>query len=458
SILLTLNTAFFSAALDYTLFVLPCIDASSFYAYIEYAQKVTERQLTDRENSVEGAFGCFYAFEDDNETFELEWNQNHRFHMGNIEPVNLVGFIDLLSLCPNHEDAPMWHNTLKTYTQYYAKKTANLSPLGIYPLTMYKDKKHGGVKFFKITNHGATALYGQIAKNFAELANYFSDPELIQLAENNLQFVAGLNPGIPESYDEKKWLPKSLIVGLGADYFYVQHNLKPAPQGSGINGFSSDVQFVPKRLGDTIDSPKGILNEENEFQFNEDYLPHSHGYVSGVAFLERDNKLIISTKNHGKPIVSNVDIAVDGQKSSYKCDGQICIENLTLLSHVEICAAFENETIRQSLTVTGDSDIEIDFLRTVYLSLNLPEELQNKKTEAHLTIENPTGHNLNVSPELSAYGVNMSETTGPAEILAKSSMKYPFMITPAHKSGTYTVKAKVSIGEKSYTIYETAPV
>lgn len=66
---------------------------------------------------------------------------------------------------------------------------------------MYKDENHGGVNFFQVTNHGATGMYGQIAKNLMELGGFLGDADYQAIANNNIEFVAGLNSGVPVVYN-----------------------------------------------------------------------------------------------------------------------------------------------------------------------------------------------------------------------------------------------------------------
>ena len=174
---------------------------------IRWADIAAERQFLDWKNPIDGCYGNFYEFEEDNNTFLSEWNQDGRWHMGYIEPTNVRGFLDLIDTCLNHENTARWHNVVLTYIEHYVKPSARLNPLGIYPLNCYGKESEDGICFFKRTNHGATALYCQIAKNLLELAGYFHDDSLETLAHNNAQFVVGLNPGFPDHFEETSWVP-----------------------------------------------------------------------------------------------------------------------------------------------------------------------------------------------------------------------------------------------------------
>jgi len=383
---------------------------------IEYARAASERQFVDHTRPIDGLYGNFYAFEQDDETFCLEWNQNHRFHMGNIEPTNVQGFIELLKLQPDHEEAASWHNVVRTYAYGYAAVSEELSPLGIYPLTLYADPEYGGAKFFQSTNHGATALYGQIAKNLLDIGEYLNDRTFARLASRNLQFVAGLNPGFPDAYEEKSWQAISLIKGYGVRSFAGAGSQIAPPDGSGMNGFSADVQFQPQRISVTRDAPRGILFADGERQFNEDYLPHSHGYVSGAARAERPFRLNIETRYLGQPVDAQIVIALQSAEELI-ChtgeEGRLALDELPLQREATVTASYRGLSVARTLeTLAGATwNWDIHFDSCIEAGIEAPDRIEAEPgTEGKLLVhlQNRGGEIADVKVRLSADGVTIS--------------------------------------------------
>ncbi len=419
---------------------------------IKFADSAIERQFTDWENPIEGAYGNFYAFEGDNEAFSLEWNQNHKFHMGNIEPTNLKGIMELYQLLPEHADAAKWYNAVKTYGEAYVKATAKLSPMGIWPLTMYADKQHGGVKYFQVTNHGAVGMYGQVAKNLLELGDFLGESEYAEYAANNLQFIAGLNPGIPTSFDEKEWQAKSMIVGLGADFFYAQHGLISAPKGSGINGFSADIQFQPTVLGTVPDAPKGILGEDGKYQFNEDYLPHSHGYASGVAVMEKPFTLTVTAKIGKTAVPAKIVAAYDNAELSIT-DQSITLPNM---KRVTVSASYNGVTLSESFDTIGGASKQLtfDFESAIAISISAPEIIDTKEAKGIVKVVNLTNNSKQATVKLNAYGVNLHKYEFVLTLTPdKTEQSIEFVLQSDVKAMPFTVIATANVNGDTYKAY-----
>lgn len=433
-------------------------DETYFDSAAAFAASAAERQFTDFENPIDGVYGNFYAYEGNDELFELEWNQNHRFHMGNIEPTNLKGFMDLLTIDPTHPDAAKWYNVIKTYGDNYAKGTAELSPLGIYPLAMYSDPVYGGVKFFKATNHGATGMYGQIAKNFMQLGDFLGDNSYQVLANNNVEFVAGLNPGVPTSYDEYAWIPMSMIKGLGNQYFDAKHGIIPSPMGSGQNGFSADVQFATTPISATPDAPKGIINPDGSYQFNEDYLPHSHGYVSGVALLEGNYTLTIQVKNDGVPVEADVLINLDGIEYRYTtADGQTVITDLPVLQNGTVSVTFDGKTITHEIETiaSGSKTIDVDFSKNISMTIEVPEMMTENQGKGTVTLQNLSDKDHQVDLNLSSDGVSLQKSQYTFTIGAGKTAKQEIALTAGYQVMPYAVLGVATVdGKESIAVGE----
>ena len=283
---------------------------------IAYADSACARQCRHRDDIARDGEGFFYEFEDDDEAFVVEFAHNHKFLMGNIEPVNLQALMKLARLLPDAPQVSTWLHTLHAYAHRYVKRTAALTPLSIYPQSVYSHPAHGGVHFFGMVVHGFTCLYGMIACNLFALSDFLQDEELARLGERNLLFAVGRNPGFPNAYDATAWTCKSLIKGVGSNAFGGHHGLSHVPHGSAMNGFAISQFDASLKLGDLPDEPMGILKPDNTYFFNEDYLPHSHGYVRGVARREQPARLLLYARDGAVPVRAEVAIAYS--------DGEVC--------------------------------------------------------------------------------------------------------------------------------------
>jgi len=198
---------------------------------VAFAEAVMARQFTDWENPIDGCFGNFYEFPDDNRVFFHEFMQGGFWWQGNVESMNLDGFMNLLRLVPGHPKAAMWLNTVKTYAADYAVKATTVNPLGIYPVACYRDATHGGLKNFQNTLMGSSCVHGFSAKNLMTLGAFLKDARFQLHALAGVNFIAGLNPGVPNAYEDTAWDARSLLLGVGNSWFGPAHS-GTAPRGS----------------------------------------------------------------------------------------------------------------------------------------------------------------------------------------------------------------------------------
>ncbi|MCK5616423.1 glycoside hydrolase family 9 protein, partial [Candidatus Pacearchaeota archaeon] len=422
---------------------------------VELANQIAERQFVDWQHPIEGVYGNFYEWEGDNDAFMTEYCHSHGWFMGNIEPTNLKGFIDLIRLLPEHQNVAKWQNVIHIYAENFAKKTSQVNPLGIYPVAVYKDRDFGGLKFFENILHGATALYGQIAHNFMEVGDFLNDCDFQDLAENNLQFVVGLNPGFPNVYNETAWLNMSLLRNIGVNSFQGSTGLHESPTGSGFNGFCAGGQFTEYWLCDALDAPKGILKPDNTYWFNEDYLPHSHGYVQGIVKVNNEFTLKINTLNNGKTVPANVTVDLD-KTYNFAIDqsGSLIVKSLPLRQKGKVAVSYNNQTIEKHLETLGSGvfDWSIDFVNYVEAKLNSPAYLlAQEKNQAILTLKNYGSNDATVDVILSSVGVETVQKHMKVHVKAYSEVSKTFELITCKKTTPYLVYALVKSGNNVTT-------
>jgi hypothetical protein len=411
---------------------------------VEFADVVVERQFTDWEHPIEGCFGTFYEFEGNNEVFFHEFMQGGFWWQGNVEALNLEGLMHLLKLAPRNPKAALWHNAILTYAEHYARKATTLNPLGIYPVTCYKDPQHGGLKHFQNTLMGSSCLYGFSAKNFMLLGEFLHDSSFQVPALAGVNFIGGLNPGIPNAYQETAWDARTLIQGVGRSWFGPAGDLAETARGSVPNGFCAAPQFWQPTFDNFIsyqsDKPRGMVNQGGGLQFNEGWILHSHAYVHAVARLEAGYTLNLKTLNDDKPVAAWV--AVDLTESAephgklartYQTDGNgdLAITDLPTPCGGTARITYNGREITRPLAAIagGNHSLAVDFAREVDLKIEVPEKLLvGAPGEAKIRIGNVGSSVLTLKLSLSASGLclskNQLEVTLPAG--AQQELVVPF--------------------------------
>jgi hypothetical protein len=259
---------------------------------IEYAQRVMDRQIS-RDQPERGFYGHFYEFTSMKHS-ESAWihgivpsPEGSQFgaDMGGFYPNYLVPVIDMLQLWPDHEDAEKWKSMLADFTEGYLKPACNANPFKLIPLGIYGEE---GPIWFCATFHGSNAMYGFTAALALELSELLGDEDLKDIAYGNLQWIAGLNGGITSAGVKKGCvvfsteipdgvaLPASMICHIGDRWAGTWFQTR----GVVCNGFSVGEQFK-------YDTP---AKKENDGPFSltdEDWIPHSAGWITGLIRLNK---------------------------------------------------------------------------------------------------------------------------------------------------------------------------
>lgn len=419
------------------------------------AGQIADRQYTDYQNAIDGCYGMFREFDNSETAFMIDWLQSFGQNLGCIQPTDLEPFMDLIAYDPEGENAARWHNVIHTFAEGYVKNSAKLTALGIYPVGAYAQKDYGGVKFFQSISHGANNLYGLMGRNMTILGNYLNDASLQELAQRNTQFVVGLNPGIPNAYEATKWTPTSFIYGLGKHSFAATSG--KAPLGSGINGFTAAPQFTEEGIQQNRDLPLGILNKDGSFQFNEDYLPHSMGYISAAVCTEAPYTLTVKTLSGGAGAAAELQVRANGEViGSYQTspEGDLVLTDLPLGETVtlELRSASGVITRRTIGVVGGGSDSwTVDFEHLLRLRASAPYELTDGQGTASILLQNTGSKAITVELKLLADGVEL-ETNQLTQELAPGEEQ----VLSVAIASPGTVKPYVLMIYAEYDGYETA--
>lgn len=393
---------------------------------VEFADAVVERQFTDWEKPIEDCFGTFYEFPGNDEVFFHEFMQGGFWWQGNVEAMNLEGFMHLLRLAPRHPKAAEWLNAIHVYAENYARRATTKNPLGIYPVAVYKDPKHGGLKYFQNTLMGSSCLFGFSAKNFMMLGDFLKDSSYQLPAIAGVNFIAGLNPGIPNAYEETAWDARTLIQGVGRSWFGPAGDVAETARGSVPNGFCAAPQFWLPTFNNFIsyqtDKPRGMINQGGGLQFNEGWILHSHAYVHGVALLESAYTLHLKALNAGKPVVAEVLVEAKEQaaphggisrqfKTAAK-DGVVAIRDLPTPCQGTVTLTYGGRKITRPVAAIagGRHAVVVDFANEPDIRIKLPEKLKTGgKGEAVVTVENSGSADLKLEVSLTASGLKLGK-------------------------------------------------
>lgn len=260
-------------------------------ATIVWAGRVMDRQIPI-EQSVMGFYGNFKEFASMPHS-ESSWVHGIKYgekgvefgaDIGGFYPNYLVPIIEMLRLWPDHQEAVKWKNTLTDFTDGYLKPACNANPFKIVPLAIFENE---GPIWFCGTFHGSNAIYGYTAALALELAELLGDASLREIAYGNLQWIAGMNSGITREnlkmgsvvysadIPDGVALPASMICHIGNRWAGTWFQTR----GVVCNGFSNGEQFkfdiLVKKENDAPDSFT-----------DEDWIPHSAGWVTGLTRLK----------------------------------------------------------------------------------------------------------------------------------------------------------------------------
>ncbi len=430
---------------------------------VEFADAIMERQFTDWEHPIEGCFGNFYEFEGNDDVFFHEFMQGGFWWEGNVEALNMDGIIHLLKLAPTHPRAAAWENTLRTYVDNWALKATQVNPLGIYPVACYRDPEHGGIKNFQNILMGSSCLYGFSARNFLVLGDVLDDPRLQGNAMAGVEFIAGLNPGLPNAYEDTAWDARALILGVGRSWFGPAGEPSETARGSVPNGFCAPCQFWVQTdyvnfISNQPDKPAGIIGPDDGMQFNEGWILHSHAYVQAVARLEADYRLTLDVREQGVPVPAGVTVFLTellpphGKETrTYEAgaDGVLSIADLPTPCEGRVRIAHNGRTITRSVAAIagGRHAIEVDFAREIDVALQVPDMLTaGAESQADLRIENKGVEPVELTLAVSGSGVTLARDRVRVSLKPGQTKTQRVALKVGGKVMPYLIRAVISEG------------
>lgn len=128
-------------------------------------------------NEFDGVYGHFRLFSSADRT-EKAWTQGfdpggYGFHCGQTVGHHLTPLIGLLNLYPRHRNANAWRQALENFAYGWFLPASMRNPFGLYPLGWFAGE---GLLHFAGLWHGCNGLYGRIAAQAMDFAEFFGDP------------------------------------------------------------------------------------------------------------------------------------------------------------------------------------------------------------------------------------------------------------------------------------------
>lgn len=255
----------------------------------ELARQIMARQVDESEAEF-GLYGHFRTFDEARFTEKANVHHHWGHDTGAVLPHYLFPMAMMVRLWGYHPDVQLWRQCLVRFVKGYFIPACNSNPFKIIPMGVWDNE---GVLTFSGPWHGCNVTIGY-ASALASILQFVlgtevDGEELRAIAVANLQWIAGLNAGLTrdsfgsclkyrEEVPEGQALPVSMIVGLGLH----QAGAWTAIPGTIMNGFSNNPQFqhanVPREY---TDGPW--------FFTDEDWIPHTGGYLAGLAWLREGN-------------------------------------------------------------------------------------------------------------------------------------------------------------------------
>jgi hypothetical protein len=307
------------------------------------------------------------------------------------------------------------------------------------------------------------------ARTLMGIGAFLGDSTYQEHANANVEFVAGLNPGMPNAFKETAWNAVSLINGIGKEWFGGEHTVARIPRGAVCNGFVAGEQFwiyhdFQRRISDLPDAPQGMIKPDGKYHFNEDWIYHSHAYVSGVAKLEGPFVLEIEVTDKGRPVAADVIVeltenAAPHGRSEHRFTtdraGRLTIKHLPTQTSGSVAATYRGATVTRAIQPINSGSIawRIDLADYVDVAVECPEQVMlGQPAEAKITLANRGTTDATAELRLSASGATLDTDRVSLELKAGEARTENVRFKAGRKVMPYLIFARVTSGRNVSTV------
>ena len=252
---------------------------------LSYAKQIAARQIPEEE-AEDGLYGHFYMY---NSLKVSEKNFIHHhvgYDAGGMFHGYVRTFCELCKLWFDRKEVAQWKKILEEYTRHFFIPACKKNPFNLMPLGYYKGE---GWLNFCGPWHGFNATIGFTASLALELIEFVPEPYLQEIAVSNIQWICGVNAGLTkgafdscafweEDIPEDKYISYSQIMGIGTKTIFCWSNIV----GTIPNGFNVNSQF-------RFDVPNKLENDGPVRYTDEDWIPHSAGFIAAMTELSDDH-------------------------------------------------------------------------------------------------------------------------------------------------------------------------
>jgi hypothetical protein len=230
------------------------------------------------------AHGHFYLFPGCGFTEKANTHHHVGHDTGSTFPNYIVGLIELARTWYDHPDAPRWQQAIRDFAYGYFLPACRQNPFYLLPEGYFTGQ---GLLTFCGPWHGINTSLGYAAALAAQLEMHLGDSAFREIATGNLQWIAGLHAGITrESMAGCQFWREDIPAGEARAYSQISGvGRRSVGNWSGIhgtivNGFSANPQFQ------LVVEPTRA-NDGPWMYTDEDWIPHSGGWLSGLSILYR---------------------------------------------------------------------------------------------------------------------------------------------------------------------------
>lgn len=182
-------------------------DSSAWRFANEIANELAQRQIIKEDRSQDGIYGTFYEYRTSKNILRLNYHGKGYDFYGVYWGNHIKGFLDLISLYPDDENAYKWKKTINDYYNGFLKNVTGKNPFGL-----IANGEYYGIRWFSDLFHGISVTYSKVAEQCIYYGIIMNDTSALSVAERQLLWVAGLNTGVGYPYVSNS---VSCIVGKG---------------------------------------------------------------------------------------------------------------------------------------------------------------------------------------------------------------------------------------------------
>jgi hypothetical protein len=245
------------------------------------ADRILSRQIA-QDQAEFGYWGHFREFEDAPHSEKANTHHHVGHDTGSVLAFNALPLVELCRRFFDHPKEPLYRKAVGDLVDHFLIPACRANPFGLLPQGVFDGQ---GLLDFCGPWHGTNVTYGYFASMAVRLAEFTKRKELLDFAQGNFQWLCGLNSGITQESLKgcvvwRETVPKgaavaySQILGVGHRSVGGWTDIR----GTIVNGFDTNPQF-------TLQVPPSVENDGPWLYTDEDWVPHSGGFLSAMALL-----------------------------------------------------------------------------------------------------------------------------------------------------------------------------